>query len=88
MSTVERPPAYHAYLLRCWLDGSNWRYSLEEVGSGKRQGFATLDEFVTFLVAISSTKVEGTKAPEIESSLPETNSGAYDKAKKSSSGER
>lgn len=59
MSTIERSPAYTAYLLRCWLDGENWRYSLEKVGSSRRQGFATLDELVAFLVTISIAKNEG-----------------------------
>lgn len=44
---------YRAFLLRCWLDGTIWRYSLEEVGSGKRYGFATLDELIVFLLAVS-----------------------------------
>jgi len=66
MSMVGQPPTYTAYLLRCWLDGTNWRYSLEQVGSGKRQGFATLDEFVTFLVAMSTLPDEGEQAPSVE----------------------
>lgn len=56
MTIVHRPPAYTAYLLRCWLEGTTWRYSLEEVGAGKRQGFATLDELVAFLLAMSLRK--------------------------------
>jgi hypothetical protein len=40
--------------MRCWLDGATWRYSLEEVGSGKRHGFATLDELVAFMLALTS----------------------------------
>jgi len=65
MPSIERPPTYRAYLLRCWLEGTNWRYSLEEVGSGKRHGFATLDEFVTFLVARSALRKEWEKAPNV-----------------------
>ena len=48
------PSTYTAYVLRCWLEGTSWRYSLEEVGTGKRQGFATLDEFISFMVAQSA----------------------------------
>ena len=32
------------------MEGAAWRYSLEEVGTGKRHGFATLDEFVSFML--------------------------------------
>ena len=59
MSTINRSSTYVAYLLRCWLDGKIWRYSLEEVGSGKRHGFATLDELVAFLVTMPVIKNEG-----------------------------
>jgi len=51
MSTVRTPATYTTYILRCWQEGANWRYSLEEIGSGKRQGFAGLDDFVAFLLA-------------------------------------
>ncbi len=66
MPTVGQPTAYTAYMLRCWLEGSKWRYSLEQVGSGKRQGFATLDEFVSFLVAMSALPDEDEQAPDIK----------------------
>ena len=42
---------YSTYILRCWQEGSCWRYSLEEVGGGVRHGFASLDEFVAFMLA-------------------------------------
>ena len=35
------------------MEGSAWRYSLEEVGTGERHGFATLDEFVSFMLVRS-----------------------------------
>ena len=53
MSSSSQPSTYTAYLLRCWQEGVSWRYSLEEIGSGKRHGFASLDEFVSFLLAMS-----------------------------------
>ena len=56
MNKVKTPETYKAYLLRCWLDGSAWRYSLEEVGTGVRHGFATLDELVLFLLIQSLPK--------------------------------
>lgn len=51
MSTEKRTWTYTAYILRCWLERSAWRYSLEEIGAGRRHGFATLDEFFSFLLA-------------------------------------
>ena len=47
--------AYLSYLLRMWRtsDGSKhiWRASLEMPGSGKRQGFASLQDLFGFLQA-------------------------------------
>ena len=51
MSTLREPSADVTYILRRWREGLNWRYSLEELGSGKRHGFAGLEEFVSFLLA-------------------------------------
>ena len=56
MADVKSPSTYKAFLLRCWLDGQAWRYSLEEVGSSMRQGFATLDELVLFLLILSLSR--------------------------------
>ncbi|HSG17226.1 MAG TPA: hypothetical protein VLE70_13010 [Anaerolineae bacterium] len=53
MSTARQTAKVSAYLLRCWAEGSKWRYSLEEVSTGKRHGFATLDEFVSFLLVMA-----------------------------------
>lgn len=51
MSALAEPSPYTTYLLRTWLEGSAWRYSVEEVGSGERHGFAGLDDFVAFMLA-------------------------------------
>ena len=59
MLPAERTKQVTAYLLRCWMEGSSWRYSLEEVGTGKRHGFATLDEFVSFMLVRSIQPDEG-----------------------------
>ena len=44
---------YRSYLLRLWetTDGDRrvWRASLEQPGTGRRQGFAGLRELVAFL---------------------------------------
>jgi hypothetical protein len=37
---------YGAYLLRCWRDGRAWRFSLEPIGEGKRQGFEQIDDLL------------------------------------------
>lgn len=45
---------YHAHVLRFWQERNRpgaWRFSLEDVRTGKRQGFADLDALITFLRA-------------------------------------
>ncbi|HSG17559.1 MAG TPA: hypothetical protein VLE70_14710 [Anaerolineae bacterium] len=64
MSIVDRPPIYIAFLLRCWLEESSWRYSLEEVGTGKRHAFATLDEFFSYMLTRSILPQNGTDTPD------------------------
>jgi hypothetical protein len=60
MSTVhttrEPAPRHKTYLLRLWEtrsvppdDPTTWRFSLEDVQSQSRYGFATLDALVSFL---------------------------------------
>ena len=46
---------YRAYMLRMWRteeDGHNWRALLEEVETGKRHGFANLEELFEFLESL------------------------------------
>ena len=43
---------YRAYLLRLWrvqTDGQSWRAMLENVETGERQGFASLEKLIEFL---------------------------------------
>lgn len=44
---------YYSYLLRMWQAGEGpgctWCVSLEQPGTGERQGFATLDHLFAFL---------------------------------------
>jgi hypothetical protein len=56
MPKSRKPAAYTTYILRCWQEGSSWRYSLEEVGGGERHGFASLDELIAFLLARRSPR--------------------------------
>ena len=65
MPTVRPSAKVTAYLLRCWMEGSAWRYSLEEVGTGKKHGFATLDEFVSFML-VRSTQPDERENPGVD----------------------
>jgi hypothetical protein len=43
---------YRAYLLRLWRvqdDVEKWRAQLEEVGTGERHGFGSMEELIAFL---------------------------------------
>ncbi|MBN1487952.1 MAG: hypothetical protein JW981_09945 [Anaerolineae bacterium] len=44
-------PEYLSYLLRLWHpgNGKSWHVMLEQVGTGERHGFATLEELFAFL---------------------------------------
>ncbi len=50
----EHRKLYHAYLLRLWCteeaDTGCWRASLEDLHTGERVGFPTLEELFAFLV--------------------------------------
>ena len=52
MSDTGEP--YLSYLLRLWVvknqEGSVWRCSVENVHTGKRQGFASLEALCEFLL--------------------------------------
>ena len=48
-------PLYRAQVLRMWIDSPThhtpvWRFSLEEVGTGVRSGFADLDALIEHLL--------------------------------------
>lgn len=50
---ADRRSGYLSFLLRLWpemsLDQAAWRASLEEAGSGKRQGFKDLESLFLYL---------------------------------------
>ena len=59
----ETPPHYRSYLLTVWeernVDPNSpraWRFSLEEVRTGRRRGFAGLEALV---VALQQERAEG-----------------------------
>jgi hypothetical protein len=48
-------PLYRAQILRMWIDSPThhppvWRFSLEQVGTGVRSGFADLDALIEHLL--------------------------------------
>ena len=58
MLTLNKPGRYVAYLLRCWVEQREdaaappaWRFSLEDPHTGRRRGFASLEQLVAALVA-------------------------------------
>ena len=53
------------------MEGSVWRYSLEEVGTGKKHGFATLDEFVSFML-VRSMQPDEREKPGVDSGPKES----------------
>ena len=49
---VGTPDGYMSYLLRLWREGEEtvgWRASLHDPRTGKRVGFATLDDLIEYL---------------------------------------
>lgn len=59
---------YQSYLLRVWrtgeIDQPQYRATLEDVRSGDRVGFATLEEMVEYLRVRNSLKQGLAKGPE------------------------
>ena len=49
--TGAKHPHYRAYLIRCWWEGQNWRYSLETIPDRHRQGFDSLEALIEALWA-------------------------------------
>jgi hypothetical protein len=56
MNKSNPPTKHQSFLLRAWQDQTNqeqpnWRFSLEEVQTHQRRGFANLEELYAFLKA-------------------------------------
>ena len=56
MDTNQRPPRYHAYMLRMWEERSEdhsksaqWRFQMEDPHSGRRHGFNDLSALTAYL---------------------------------------
>jgi hypothetical protein len=75
---------YHSFLLRLWQAEQNgqytWRCSLEETGMGWRHNFASLEDLMAHLLAIShfsdqpatGSGVVGSAAPDLGQASVET----------------
>lgn len=53
---------YRSYLLRLWRvrdDGQNWRALMENVETGERHGFASIELLVAFLQALDGAHEAG-----------------------------
>ena len=53
---------YRSYLLRLWRvrgDGRDWRALLENVETGERHGFASIELLVAFLRALDDPETSG-----------------------------
>ncbi len=53
---IQKLLQYHSYLLRFWQEtgppihsANEWRFSLEDVQTGERKGFADLELLIVFL---------------------------------------
>ena len=65
---LDQPPSYRTYLIRCWEERSRdltlpavWRFSLEDPHTGRRRGFASLEDMVAFLRGeLASSQDRGT----------------------------
>jgi len=56
MPAFDKPPHYGAFLLRYWEERGQktqhdtvWRFSLEDAHTGRRRGFASLEQMIAFL---------------------------------------
>ena len=51
-------PTYYSYLLRLWQvkenGGQEWRASLENVESGEKRGFTSVDELLAYLNQVTA----------------------------------
>ncbi len=49
--------AYHSFLLRLWQvkgdNGQEWRITLENVESGEKRGFTSVEELLAFLSKVT-----------------------------------
>lgn len=63
MPLANKPLPYQAKLLRMWVEPSThrppvWRFSLEDVETGKRCGFGDLDHLIAHLLTLMDEQPE------------------------------
>jgi hypothetical protein len=63
MMLPNKPLPYRAQLLRMWVEPSThrrpiWRFSLEDVETGKRRGFSDLDHLICHLLALMEEQLD------------------------------
>jgi hypothetical protein len=46
-------PTYHSYLLRLWRTPQAWHASLDDPHTGKRLGFASLEQMFAYLMEVT-----------------------------------
>ena len=66
----ERSPRYCAYLLRCWetrgqrpTRPTTWRFSVEDIHTGERRGFASVQALIAFLETELAGEEEAVAVP-------------------------
>ena len=69
---ASEPRRYRAYLLRVWQalgddEVPAWRASLEDVHTGTRQGFGSLEQLLAFLLE----ETAGARAPHVDPEAPQ-----------------
>ena len=61
-SRVSEGATYYSYLLRMWQVPTNgehaWRILLENVQTGEKRGFASLEELLAYLSQVTTNKDE------------------------------
>lgn len=65
-------PLSHSQLLRMWAEPSThrppvWRFSLEDVATGQRAGFADLEELICHLLELMETPAANPPHPDLPS---------------------
>ncbi len=46
-------PDYYSYLLRLWQTPQGWRASLDDAHTGKRLGFASLEQLFAYVMEVT-----------------------------------
>ena len=72
-------PDYRSFMLRIWIEqtnGEKWRFSLEDTRTGKRKGFASINQLKAYLDEITSEVPDFSKG----TNEPKNHSGSKKRA--------